>query len=159
MVHKFNIGQIVELGPGMLRSSAPGPYEIRHLVPALDRDPDDPRYRIKSIAEKHERVPPESELMLSGRERTKVRWRQHACLAEPPVTALKIQHQTIYRFRQPVSLGTHRLMLRPREGRDLRLMSHTLAITPVPVLNWVHDVFGNAVAMATVATDRHARDR
>jgi hypothetical protein len=65
MVHKFNIGQIVELERRVLRSSAPGPYEIRHLVPASDGDPDDPRYRIKSIAEKHERVAPESELMAS----------------------------------------------------------------------------------------------
>jgi len=65
MAHKFNIGQIVELEPRMLRSIAPGPYEIRHLVPASDRDPDDPCYRIKSVAEKHERVAPESELTLS----------------------------------------------------------------------------------------------
>jgi hypothetical protein len=65
MAHKFNIGQIVELERGALRLSAPGPYEIRHLVPASDRDPGDPCYRIKSIAEKHERVAPESELTLS----------------------------------------------------------------------------------------------
>jgi hypothetical protein len=39
-----------------------GPYEIRHLVPATERDPGDPCYRIKSIAEKHERAAPESEL-------------------------------------------------------------------------------------------------
>jgi transglutaminase-like putative cysteine protease len=50
-----------------------------------------------------------------------------------------------------VRLWPHRLMLRPRESRDLRLMSHTLAITPAPVLTWAHDVFGNAVAMATFA--------
>ena len=68
------------------------------------------------------------------------------------VTELKIHHKTVYRFRQPVSLGAHRLMLRPRENRDLRLMSHTLAITPAPVLTWAHDVFGNAVAMAAFAT-------
>ena len=65
--------------------------------------------------------------------------------------ALKIHHKTVYRFRQPVRLWPHRLMLRPRENRDLRLMSHTLAITPAPVLSWAHDVFGNAVAMATFA--------
>ena len=68
------------------------------------------------------------------------------------MSALKILHKTVYRFRQPVSLGAHRLMLRPRESRDLRLMSHTLAITPTPVLTWAHDVFGNAVAMATFTT-------
>jgi transglutaminase-like putative cysteine protease len=67
------------------------------------------------------------------------------------VIALKIHHKTVYRFRQPVRLWPHRLMLRPRESRDLRLMSHTLAITPAPVLTWAHDVFGNAVAMATFA--------
>jgi hypothetical protein len=65
-VHNFNIGQIVELAPRLLRSSAPGPYEIRHLVPASDRNPNDPCYRIKSIAEKHERVAPESDLTLSA---------------------------------------------------------------------------------------------
>jgi hypothetical protein len=65
MAHKFNIGQIVELESGVLRSSAPGAYEIRHLVPASDRDPDDPCYRIKSIAEKHERAAAESELKLA----------------------------------------------------------------------------------------------
>ena len=68
------------------------------------------------------------------------------------MTELKIHHKTVYRFRQPVSLGAHRLMLRPRESRDLRLMSHTLAITPAPVLTWAHGVFGNAVAMAKFAT-------
>jgi hypothetical protein len=65
VVHKFNVGQIVALEPRVLRSSAPGPYEIRHLVPASDRDPSDPCYRIKNIAEKHERVASESELTLS----------------------------------------------------------------------------------------------
>jgi len=65
VVHKFDIGQIVELAPKVLRSSAPGPYEIRHLVPASDRDPNDPCYRIKSTAEKHERVALESDLTLS----------------------------------------------------------------------------------------------
>lgn len=65
MTHKFNIGQLVELSPKALRSSAPGPYEIRHRVPASDRAPGDPCYRIKSVTEKHERVAPESELTLS----------------------------------------------------------------------------------------------
>jgi hypothetical protein len=65
MAHKFNIGQIVELDTGSLRSAVFGPYEIRHLVPASDRDPYDPCYRIKSVAEKYERAAPESELTLS----------------------------------------------------------------------------------------------
>jgi hypothetical protein len=63
--HRFNIGQIVELEPRMIRAAASGPYEIRRLIPAPDNDPGDPCYRIKSIAEKYERVAPESELTLS----------------------------------------------------------------------------------------------
>jgi hypothetical protein len=63
--HRFGIGQIVDLRSSVLRPAALGPYEIRHLVPALDNDPDDPRYRIKCDAEIHERMAPESELTLS----------------------------------------------------------------------------------------------
>jgi hypothetical protein len=62
VAHKFIIGQIVELESQVLRSSASGLYEIRQLIPAADRDPGDPCYRIKSLAEKHERAALESEL-------------------------------------------------------------------------------------------------
>ncbi|MFY9693102.1 MAG: hypothetical protein WBF24_13720 [Xanthobacteraceae bacterium] len=65
MAHKFDVGQLVDLELSSLRSAVRGPYEIRHLIPVSDRDPDDPCYRIKSIAERHDRVAPESELMLS----------------------------------------------------------------------------------------------
>jgi transglutaminase-like putative cysteine protease len=65
---------------------------------------------------------------------------------------LKIHHRTTYRYRQPVSLGPHRLMLRPRESRDLRLISNDVAVTPATVMTWAHDVFGNAVATANFQT-------
>jgi len=62
---------------------------------------------------------------------------------------LKIHHRTTYRYRQPVSLGPHRLMLRPRESRDLRLISSNVAVTPAAAMTWAQEVFGNAVATAT----------
>ena len=65
---------------------------------------------------------------------------------------LRIHYRTSYRYRQPVSLGPHRLMLRPRESRDLRLISSDVAVTPVAAVTWAHDVFGNAVATATFQT-------
>ncbi|HXN67722.1 MAG TPA: transglutaminase family protein, partial [Bradyrhizobium sp.] len=41
-------------------------------------------------------------------------------------------------------------MLRPRDGHDLRVIEGSLHITPVPMsLRWIHDVFGNSVAIAT----------
>ena len=63
--------------------------------------------------------------------------------------ALTIRHRTTYRYHQPVQLGPHRLMLRPRESRDLRLVSNDVTIRPAASVSWAHDVFGNAVATAT----------
>jgi transglutaminase-like putative cysteine protease len=41
-------------------------------------------------------------------------------------------------------------MLRPRDGHDLRVLSNHLDIVPEPMsLRWIHDVFGNSVAIAT----------
>ena len=41
-------------------------------------------------------------------------------------------------------------MLRPRDGHDLRVLSSSLEIEPQPMrLRWIHDVFGNSVAIAT----------
>jgi len=63
--------------------------------------------------------------------------------------ALKIRHKTTYRYHEPVRLGPHRLILRPRESRDLRLTSSVVTTTPDATVSWAHDVFGNAVATAT----------
>lgn len=66
-----------------------------------------------------------------------------------------IKHRTTYRYRQPVDLGPHRLMLRPRESRDIRLISSEVTVTPPATVSWAHDIFGNAIATATFqnATD------
>jgi len=64
------------------------------------------------------------------------------------LVTLRIQHRTIYSYRFPVALGPHRLMLRPRESRDLRLMSNDITILPPAQVTWAQDVFGNAVATA-----------
>lgn len=63
---------------------------------------------------------------------------------------LTIHHKTRYRYQQPVSLGEHRIMMRPREAFDQRLLSARLIIDPEPSeLRWLHDVFGNSVAVAS----------
>jgi len=62
---------------------------------------------------------------------------------------LSIRHATTYTYANPVALGEHRMMFRPRDGHDLNLLNSSLEITPEPVeLRWVHDVFGNSVALA-----------
>ncbi len=68
---------------------------------------------------------------------------------------ITITHTTIYRYRVAVVLGPHRLMLRPRETRDLTLTAFDLDITPTAHIDWSHDVAGNAIAIANfdVATE------
>ncbi|HEV7820811.1 MAG TPA: transglutaminase N-terminal domain-containing protein, partial [Burkholderiales bacterium] len=63
---------------------------------------------------------------------------------------LTIHHKTEYRYTRPVAFGEHRIMLRPRDGHDLRVLAGELKIAPEPMsLRWIHDVFGNSVAIAT----------
>ncbi|MBS0123341.1 transglutaminase family protein [Thetidibacter halocola] len=64
------------------------------------------------------------------------------------MACLDIVHTTTYRYRNKVPLGPHRLMLRPRETRELRLLAHTLSISPMATVTWSHDVAGNSVATA-----------
>jgi transglutaminase-like putative cysteine protease len=67
-----------------------------------------------------------------------------------PVPLLRIRHVTTYRYREPVGFGEHRLMLRPRESYDQRLIDAELTISPEPSrVRWLQDVFGNAVAVAS----------
>jgi transglutaminase-like putative cysteine protease len=62
---------------------------------------------------------------------------------------LTVKHLTIYRYKQPVAFGEHRMMLRPRDYYDQKLLEAKLVITPEPTdIRWVHDVFGNCVAVA-----------
>ncbi|WP_454915600.1 transglutaminase family protein [Xanthobacter sediminis] len=65
------------------------------------------------------------------------------------MSLLQIHHTTTYRFHRPVTFGPHRLMLRPRESRDLRVLSNTVTLTPDATISWAHDVSDNAVATAT----------
>lgn len=66
------------------------------------------------------------------------------------MTILHVRHKTTYTYKQPVTFGDHRLMSRPRDSHDLRLIDTTLTITPAASsLRWIHDVFGNSIAIAS----------
>ena len=69
------------------------------------------------------------------------------------MACLEIVHTTTYRYRHKVSLGPHRLMLRPRETRELRLLAYALSISPPATVTWAHDVAGNAIATAVFDDD------
>jgi transglutaminase-like putative cysteine protease len=77
---------------------------------------------------------------------------------ETALIELRIQHKTTYQYRRPVSLGPHRLMLRPRESRDLRVISSEVTVHPAATVTWSQDVFGNAVAAAVFGPDSDRLD-
>jgi transglutaminase-like putative cysteine protease len=65
------------------------------------------------------------------------------------VKRIGIWHETVYQFSRPVQLGAHRLMLRPREGHDVRIESSRLDISPAGQVQWYRDVQDNSVAIVT----------
>lgn len=79
-----------------------------------------------------------------------------AMAREGRLVDLSIRHRTIYDYRVPVTLWPHRLMMRPRESHEMRLVDHALEVSPDASIGWAQDVLGNTVATATfaAATDR-----
>ncbi|MGB9164981.1 MAG: transglutaminase N-terminal domain-containing protein, partial [Rhodomicrobium sp.] len=62
---------------------------------------------------------------------------------------LTIRHVTTYRYRQPVAFGEHRMMLRPRDTSDQRVLEASLEISPKPKsLRFVQDGYGNHLGIA-----------
>ena len=62
---------------------------------------------------------------------------------------VSIRHLTRYRYRTRVGFGEHRMMLRPLEAFDQRLISYALEISPEPSsLHHLHDLTDACVAVA-----------
>ncbi len=59
---------------------------------------------------------------------------------------MRIKHETTYRYRSEVAFTPHRLVLRPREGHDIRVEEMRLEIHPGHGVEWSRDVFGNSIA-------------
>lgn len=66
------------------------------------------------------------------------------------MSRLRITHETTYRYRCPVQFGPHQLVLRPREGHDVRLQSMSLRISPKHEIRWSRDLFGNTIGTLTL---------
>lgn len=59
-----------------------------------------------------------------------------------------ITHTTHYRYAQPVVLGEHRVLFRPRGSHDLRVLATDMQVTPAPLdIRLVQDVYSNSVAL------------
>jgi len=60
---------------------------------------------------------------------------------------IRIIHNTQYHYRQPVTFGAHRAMLRPREGHDVHIVKSRLDIGPPATLRWLRDIYGNSIVV------------
>jgi transglutaminase-like putative cysteine protease len=65
---------------------------------------------------------------------------------------LQIIHRTYYTFFGLGRPAPHRLLLRPREGHELRVVSARLDTWPPAHIRWHRDAFDNAVAIASFDT-------
>ncbi len=61
---------------------------------------------------------------------------------------LQIKHLTTYDFADAVTLLPHKLLLRPREGHDVRVETAEFTIFPTYQLQWQRDAYDNALAQA-----------
>lgn len=66
------------------------------------------------------------------------------------MTIFSVRHITTYEYSRPVRFGDHYLLFRPRDSYDQRLIASDLVTDPEPAaVRWVHDVFGNCVAIVS----------
>ena len=64
---------------------------------------------------------------------------------------IKIIHKTKYQYNAPGKFGPHRLMMRPREGHDVHIVTGRLDVEPAPTIRWLRDIYGNSIAILTFA--------
>jgi len=63
---------------------------------------------------------------------------------------IRIFHLTEYRFSAAVRFSDHTVLLRPREGHDLRIESSRLAVEPAFAVKWYRDIYGNSVGIVSL---------
>ncbi|MEP6723756.1 MAG: transglutaminase family protein, partial [Variovorax sp.] len=58
-----------------------------------------------------------------------------------------IKHTTVYRYKRPVTFGLHRVMFRPRDSHDLRVLATDLQVSPTANVRLIQDPHSNSVAL------------
>ncbi len=59
----------------------------------------------------------------------------------------EIVHTTVYHYRNPVTFGEHRVMFRPRDSHDLRVLATDLQVSPESMVRMIQDPHSNSVAL------------
>ncbi|HVE47994.1 MAG TPA: transglutaminase family protein [Casimicrobiaceae bacterium] len=69
-----------------------------------------------------------------------------------PSSVLTVEHETVYRYAQPVHFLEHRLLYRPRSAHDFDVLASSLEISPKADVREIQDVFSNSVTLFTPRT-------
>ena len=59
----------------------------------------------------------------------------------------EVVHTTTYHYKQPVTFGEHRVMFRPRDSHDLRVLATDLQVSPDASVRMIQDPHSNSVAL------------
>ena len=62
-------------------------------------------------------------------------------------THYDIVHVTTYRYHAPVRFGLHRVMFRPRDSHDLRVLATNLQVSPAAEIRLIQDTHSNSIAL------------
>lgn len=62
-------------------------------------------------------------------------------------TRYDITHTTRYLYSKPVTFGEHRVMFRPRDSHDLRVLATDLEVSPDAAVRLIQDPHSNSVAL------------
>jgi len=63
------------------------------------------------------------------------------------LTRYDITHTTVYRYKAPVTFGLHRVMFRPRDSHDMRVLATDLQVSPRSDIRLIQDPHSNSVAL------------
>jgi transglutaminase-like putative cysteine protease len=59
----------------------------------------------------------------------------------------QITHRTTYRYTEPVRFGVHRVLFRPRDSHDQRVLATDLRVSPRAEVRLIQDPHSNSVAL------------
>jgi transglutaminase-like putative cysteine protease len=65
----------------------------------------------------------------------------------PATIRYEIVHTTVYSYSAPVTFGEHRVMFRPRDSHDLRVLATDLQVSPNAIVRLIQDPHSNSVAL------------
>lgn len=58
-----------------------------------------------------------------------------------------IVHTTVYNYSEPVEFGVHRVMFRPRDSHDQRVLATDLQVSPQSDIRLIQDTYSNSIAL------------